>query len=304
MARYIGGIDAGGTTFKCGLKQVGGDWVARRRIPTARPEETVAACTEFFRNAMGDLGASSSSLVALGVASFGPLNLDAGSQDYGSLLGTPKPHWSGFPIRQAFEEALDIKVCIDTDVNAALMAEMADGTARDVANAAYVTIGTGIGAGLSSGGQIVGRPRHPEFGHIPVSRAKGDGEFGGTCAYHATCLEGMASVTALKARFGDPVEWSADHAGWIIAADYLAQACRIIFLTTCAEKIILGGGFMTSQHILTHIHQSFVEQMAGYLSITSDDAKCLIVTPHLGDDAGLHGAILLSVIKSGMSSGR
>ena len=297
MTRYIGGIDAGGTTFKCGLAQVGDDmdvkWVARRRVTTSEPLETVDSCANFFRSTLSDLGANTKDMTGLGLASFGPLNLDSESDDFGSLLGTPKPGWSGFRIRQAFVDALGVPVNIDTDVNAALLAEISGGAAEGANNVAYLTVGTGIGAGLASNGHIIGRPRHPEFGHIPVARAKGDDNFAGSCSFHATCLEGMASVTALKQRFGDPVEWDAEHPGWDIAADYLAQACRTLHLTTCAEKIVLGGGLMTSPFILPRIRRRFVEQMAGYLGIANQDAESMIVTPRFGDDAGLRGAVLL-----------
>ena len=170
---------------------------------------------------------------------------------------------------------------------------MSGGAATGATNAAYLTVGTGIGAGLASNGLIIGRPRHPEFGHIPVARAVGDEAFAGSCPFHATCLEGMASVTALKRRFGDPVTWDADHPGWDIAADYLAQACRTIHLTTCADKIVLGGGLMTSPFILPRICRRFVEQMAGYLGIRDRDVQSMIVTPVFGDDAGMRGAVLL-----------
>ena len=297
MTRYVGGIDAGGTTFKCGLARLGSGrdvaWVARRRIPTSGPQDTVERCVGFFRDALSEVGATARDMAGLGLASFGPLNLDAGSDDFGSLLDTTKPGWSGFPIRRAFADALGVPVAIDTDVNAALLAEKSDGAAKGAANAAYITVGTGIGAGFAAGAHILGRPEHPEFGHVPVARAQGDGDFAGVCPFHATCLEGMASVTALKARFGDPMGWGPDHRGWDIAADYLAQACRTAFLTTRADRIVLGGGLMLSPHILPRIRQRFVEQIAGYLGVTEQDAQSIIVTPELGDDAGLHGAIRL-----------
>ena len=298
MTKLIGAIDAGGTTFKCGLARVGdgadAHWVARQRIATAQPLETVEACAAFFKNALSDQGPTTAEMTGLGLAAFGPLNLDPASDGFGSLLGTPKPGWSNFPIRSAFAEALEVPVSIDTDVNAALLAEMAGGAAKGAANAAYMTVGTGIGAGLAANGRLIGRPRHPEFGHIPVARADGDGDFTGSCPYHATCLEGMASVTALKQRFGDPVDWNADHPGWDLAADYLAQACRTLYLSLCTERIVLGGGLMTSPHILHRVRRQFVEQMAGYLDIAEQDAESLIVTPDHGDDAGLQGALLLA----------
>ena len=300
-ASLIGGIDAGGTTFKCGVRDADGAWVARQRVPTTSPAETVAACARFFREAAGDGG-----LAALGVGSFGPLDLDPDSGTFGALLATPKPGWSGFAIRDAFAKALGCKVALDTDVNAALLAEMASGAAKGADTCAYVTVGTGIGAGLAVAGRVISRPRHPEFGHIPVARAPGDDGFAGVCPFHGACLEGMASVTALRARFGEPSDWPADHSGWDAAAHYLAQACRVLFLTTAATRIVLGGGLMTSPHILARVRAAFVAQVGGYVGADAVLANDLIRTPEHGDDAGLVGAAMLGegVLGEGVLAGR
>ena len=288
MTKLTGAIDAGGTTFKCGLRNEHGEWLARKRVPTTTPEATIAACTGFFDSAIGGRP-----LHALGVGSFGPLDLDPGSATFGSLRSTPKAGWSGFAIRDAFQDALGCQVALDTDVNAALLAEMTSGAAEGAESCAYITVGTGIGAGVAVGGRIIGRPSHPEFGHIPVAPAPGDEGFGGVCSFHGNCLEGMTSVTALRERFGDPVDWSPDHEGWDIAAHYLAQACRVLYLTTCATRVVLGGGLMLSPHILERVRKSFYRQMGGYLGVDVGVADALICLPEHGDDAGLVGAALL-----------
>lgn len=287
MMGLVGGIDAGGTTFKCGIQNDAGAWIARTRVPTTRPEETVAACVDVFQT-------FAPAMEALGVASFGPLIVDPTSSNYGSIRLTPKPGWSGFNLRRALAEGLRVPVSVDTDVNAALRAELHQGAAQSAATAAYITVGTGIGAGMVSSGHWLGRPDHPEFGHIPVKRHPADLGFRGVCPFHGDCLEGLASVTALKARWGDPVSWEESHPGWDIAADYLAQACLSLCLTLRPQRIILGGGLMLSSHMLPRVQTQFDSVMNKYLGTITPKGRELIVTPANGDDAGLCGAILLA----------
>jgi len=154
-------------------------------------------------------------------------------------------------------------------------------------------VGTGIGAGIMSGGEILGRPHHPEFGHIPVKKHIADVNFPGVCPFHGDCLEGLASVTALKKRWGDPVSWGADHHGWDVAATYLAQACASLVLALRLERIVIGGGLMLADNMLPKIRKEFETQLNNYLGSSVPSAEDLICTPFHGDDAGLHGAILL-----------
>lgn len=288
MSQIFGGIDAGGTTFKCGLQNAHGDWVAKHRVKVTNPAETLAECRAFFRREL-----SGTRLAGFGIASFGPIDVDKRSPRYGTILQTPKLAWSGTNLRQYFNERLSVSTVVDTDVNGALLAEMTSGAAVGARSAAYVTVGTGIGAGVAAGGQILGRPDHPEFGHIPIRRHVDDLDFEGVCSFHGDCLEGLASVTALRARWGDPIDWDEDHLGWDIAATYLAQACLTLHLTLRLEKIVLGGGLMLSPFILPKIRRSFSDLMNRYLVDTCSDPIHLIHTPGHGDDAGLEGAILL-----------
>ena len=285
----FGGIDAGGTTFKCGLADATGNLIQKTRIPVSSPAETLAGCAEFFRSA-----ASGCELKALGLASFGPLDVDPGSPDYGMLLTTPKAGWSGTQLRQYFARALDVPVWVDSDVNGALLAERTRGAASGAASAAYITVGTGIGAGIFINGEFAGRPSHPEFGHIPVKRHPRDIGFEGVCPFHGDCLEGVASVSAMRARWGDPETMPPDHEGWKIVADYLAQACRVLTLTLRLERIIIGGGLSLAPNLIPLVRSAYDAQMASYLGENAAAGALLIDRPLLGDDAGLIGSLLLA----------
>lgn len=283
------GIDAGGTTFKCGVSDANGNVLSKHRVHVTTPEETLSACAEYFKSVT-----SKSNLKALGIASFGPIDIDRTSKTYGTILATPKPNWAGTDLREFFTYALATKTVVDTDVNGALLAEMTTGAAQSASSAVYITIGTGIGAGIYLNGHFAGQPTHPEFGHIPIKRHSDDTSFAGICPFHGDCLEGLTSVSSMRARWGEPKDLAPDHQGWVIAADYLAQACRVLTLTLRVERIILGGGLMLAPHLLDMVRSAYDRQMANYLGDRTVAGRTLIDRPALGDDAGLCGALLLA----------
>lgn len=287
--QVVGGIDAGGTTFKCGVADESGTIIEKLRVPVTTPEETLQGCSDFFKAA-----ARETPLRKLGIASFGPIDVDPTSEAYGTILTTPKPKWSGTNLKAYFDGSLGVQTVIDTDVNGALLAEMTFGAAKGAGSSAYITIGTGIGAGLFANGGVLGRPSHPEFGHIPLRRHPEDRDFEGVCPFHGDCLEGLASVTAMRGRWGEPKLLQAEHDGWPIIAHYLAQACRVLTLTLRLDKIVLGGGLMLAPHLLKLVQEDYNHQMAGYLGEQAASGAQLIATPALGDDAGLIGALYLA----------
>lgn len=291
-AALVAGLDAGGTTFKCGLADASGALVARRRVPTTTPSDTIASCTTFFLDAAHELGATIS---VLGVASFGPIDVDDASVGYGAILNTPKAGWRGVNLAAKFAQGVGAPVVVDTDVNAALLAEMTWGAAQGARAAAYVTIGTGIGAGIFSCGGFVGRPRHPEVGHIRVQRHPADEAFKGICPVHGDCLEGLASATAVAARHGNPARLPLNHPGWDIQAWYVAQACLTLSLSIRPDRIILGGGLMLAEHLLPRVCEQYRRLMNGYLGESVADIEGLICKPGLGDDAGLMGGVALAL---------
>lgn len=285
----IAAIDAGGTSFKCALVQRDGIILGAWSVPTTSPDETLAACARSFEAAVASQGAKP---MALGIASFGPVEIDPQSKNYGTITGTAKPDWDGIAIGPRLSDALQLPFRIDTDVNAALAAEMRWGAAREVASAAYMTVGTGIGVGLHLNGNFIGRPTHPEFGHIRVARRAGDMAFAGTCALHGDCLEGLASAKAMIERWGDPVNLHADHIGWRIEAHYLAQACLSLYLTTRLDRIIIGGGLMNASHLLARIQAEFDSLMGEYFPVSGAG---IIRAPDLGAHAGVLGGAVIAL---------
>ncbi len=289
---WLGGIDAGGTTYKCALAAPDGRIVARERIPVNDPGATMEGAIRFFERALAEQGGT---MRALGIASFGPLDVDPASNGYGRVLKTTKPGWTGADVRGTFARAFDCPVNIDTDVNGALLAEMRLGAAKDVSSAAYVTIGTGIGAGLFADGRFIGKPSHPEFGHIRVERAARDIDFKGVCSFHGACLEGLASAGAITARFGAPHTLSADHEAWDMVGDYLGQAALALTLTVRPERILFGGGVMLADGLIEKIRAAYWAYVKDYLGESEADIALKIQRPALGDDAGLMGGLCLAM---------
>lgn len=289
----IAAIDAGGTTFKCALIESSGEIIDQIRVPTTTPDETIAACVRYFSEHKN----IDDRAECMGIASFGPLDIDTNSKNYGAILDGPKSGWAGVNLKDAFEMALNIPVAVDTDVNGALLAEMEWGAAKGCKSAVYMTIGTGIGAGIYANGDLLGQPSHPEFGHIQLKRHPKDSEFEGVCELHGDCLEGLASAPALLSRYGDPEKLPHDHVGWEIIAYYLAQACLSLSLTLRPERLVLGGGIMLAPHLITAVRQQYAQFLNGYLGQSSQEIDELITTPGLGDNAGVLGGVRIAQIR-------
>lgn len=285
----IAAVDAGGTSFKCALVHGDGELVSTWRIPTTTPQETLQACAAAFQSESSACGLNP---VALGIASFGPVDIDPASATYGTITGTAKPGWNSAAIGPVLSTALRMPFYLDTDVNAALAAEMRWGAAQELGSAAYMTVGTGIGVGLSLNGRLVGHPTHPEFGHIRIARHVDDQTFPGTCALHGDCLEGLASAQAFEARWGDPTQLPVDHPAWNIEAYYLAQACTNLYLMTRLNRIIIGGGLLQADHLYGKIQKQFDRLMGDYLPVKGAD---LIAAPKLGEHAGVLGGAVTAL---------
>ncbi len=231
---------------------------------------------------------------ACGLATFGPVDLDEGSAEYGHIMATPKLAWRGFDVLGAVREALSVPVVIDTDVNGAALAEQRYGAAQGTRSSVYVTIGTGVGMGIIVHGESIRSPLHPEAGHMLIPRDAGDDDVAGCCPFHGDCLEGLASGPALRARWGvDGRELGDEHPAWELEAGYLAHMCVTLFRTLSPERIVIGGGVLGHRGLLARVRARFDALMGGYHTgrIATDS---LICRPGLGDDAGLTGALELA----------
>lgn len=285
------GIDAGGTTFKCVLGCGPNHIMASADVPVGEPSQTLAECAEFFKKSQARYGVANS----LGLACFGPIDLHPQSPTYGCIKSTPKPHWSDVDVMRFFQTELSLPIVFDTDVNGALLGELRWGGGRGFANIVYVTVGTGIGAGVMMNSRLVYGALHTEAGHMLVPRRMED-SFRGACPFHGGCLEGLASGTAVAERWQVSAdELAADHPAWELEAHYLASACVNLSMLYSPEKIILGGGIMRVDGLLSLIRRSFLSQVNAYPFDLSASIDEFISLPELGSNAGLLGALALAM---------
>jgi len=289
----LGALEAGGTKMVCSVGDEQGRIEKRAVISTGVPDETLPLIIAFFMQ---------NNIAALGIGSFGPLDLNTASPAYGSITSTPKPGWNGYPLLKTLTGALRVPALIDTDVNAAALGEHIKGAGRGFQHILYVTVGTGIGGGIICGKEPVHGLLHPELGHMLLRPLPDDPLQDGVCPYHRGCLEGLASGPSLQARFGVPArELTEDHIAWTLETEYLAQMCVNATVMLSPERIILGGGVMQQPHLFTRIQDRTRQLLNGYIlheRITTYP-ETYIVPPGLGGDSGVTGALLLAARAAG-----
>lgn len=274
----LGAIEAGGTKFVCGVG-TGPEDVVTAQIQTSSPEATVAEAVAWIREKAG------SELKAVGIGSFGPVDLRRGR-----ITSTPKAAWRGFELAGAVGTALGVPVRLDTDVNAALLGEARWGAARGFANCIYLTVGTGIGGGGMANWKIVHGLTHTEMGHVRIPHDLAADSYAGACPYHGDCLEGLASGPAIAARWGAPGwELAEDHPAWVLEARYLALGIANFICTLSPERIVMGGGVMRQTQLYGMVRAEVAAILAGYVERLPE-----IVPPGLGEMSGVLGALALA----------
>jgi fructokinase len=285
----FGCIEAGGTKFVVGVVAAPDDIRETARFDTTTPDETISSVIAWLKEAQHRHGA----LSAVGIASFGPLELDRHAANWGHITATTKPGWSDSDFGGRVARELGLPVGFDTDVNGAALAESRWGAGRGQPGCVYVTIGTGIGGGAIIDGKPLQGLSHPEMGHIRPQRHPDDMSFAGICPFHGDCLEGLASGPAIKVRWGASLsELSADHLGHEVIAWYLAQ--MVVTLQSIMEpgRIILGGGVTGTPGLIERVKRQATELGKGYFRGNPDE---IIVPPGLGDKAGLLGGLALAL---------
>ncbi|WP_273718112.1 ROK family protein [Leuconostoc mesenteroides] len=281
----LGAIEAGGTKFVVAVAEHDYNIVERTSFPTLDGQKTVEQVIAFF-DKFDDID-------AIGIAAFGPIDIVEESTTYGHVLDTPKRGWSGYDFLGAMKDWRDIPYYWTTDVNGAGWAEFETGAAKDVNNMVYLTVGTGVGAGIVSGGKLVAGYGHPEAGHIFLQKHPLD-KYEGHCPFHGdNCLEGLAAGPAIEERWGRSAkEIPDDDVAWKIEAFYLAQAALDYTMILRPEKIVFGGGVPHREILFPLIRESFAEQMSDYLAVPDLDEY--IVPVANGDNAGILGCFYLA----------
>lgn len=286
----ICGIEAGGTKFVIGIGNENGEIIVRESYPTLTPKETINQCKEFILKHQPD---------AVGIASFGPINLDRKSEKYGYITSTPKPGWANTALVSEIQSIFDGPIGFDTDVNGAALGESIWGKGKDVTSCLYLTIGTGIGGGYVENNQCLHGLLHPEMGHILIQRHPDD-NFEGVCPYHGSCFEGLASGPSIEARYQTSANnLPIDHNAWKIEANYIAQALVNYILILSPKIIVLGGGIMHQTHLFPMIRQEVKLLLKNYIQhpYILDCDENYITNPGLGDNSGLLGAFALAMLE-------
>ena len=291
--KLLAGVELGGTKCVCILGTGPDDVRAVERLPTGEREETLRQIESVLERWRQQYGVAR----ALGIASFGPIDLRPASATCGFITSTTKPGWRDTDVARRLARRLGLPMSFDTDVNGAALAEGRWGAGRGLTDFAYVTVGTGIGVGSIVRGKSIFGMNHTELGHIRVVRRAGD-TFAGSCPFHGDCIEGLASGPAIEARVGMPAsQLPVNHPAWDYVAHGLAQLLHTMVLTTAPQRILLGGGVMSAQsHLFDRIRQELKRSLNGYVAMPEIDAGLAeyVVPPGLGTMAGPLGALALA----------
>lgn len=285
MNLRVGALEAGGTKMVLAVGTTDGTILERETMPTTIPEDVVPRMVEWF---------SARRVDAIGIGAFGPTGVNPNSANYGFVLDTPKPGWKGFDLRGSFVRALGVPVGYDTDVNAACLGETTFGSAHGCDVVVYLTVGTGVGAGVMVDGILLHGMLHPEAGHILVTR-RADDKAPSACPFHENCLEGLAAGPALQLRWGAPAAELAERPEvWELESDYLAQALATYVLCYSPQRIVLGGGVMKQTQLFPLIRQKTLALINGYLRTPElEDIDSFIVPSSLDGNQGILGCIEL-----------
>jgi len=289
---YVG-VDAGGTSWKAVFTDRSGRIINRTAVPTTTPKTTISALSSWIFDQKLD----GHDVEAIGLSCFGPIDRNPSSDSYGKIGTTTKPGWEGVNPRTEIERITGLPCVLDSDVNGALLAEAEWGAASGLADVAYVTVGTGVGGAAMVNGNLVGSPYHGEFGHIQIARSQHELEtFAGSCPYHGDCVEGLASATAIRARWGlEPHELADDHEAWDMVSTALASMCLSITYLLAPQRIILGGGLLQRELLMVKIRKEFEKRSNGFHSRPEPNStESYLSLPKLRDDAGALGGVFLA----------
>lgn len=288
----LGALEAGGTKMVLSIGNEHGEIIDRISIPTRTPDTTIPEIIKYFED---------KDIHALGIGSFGPIDLNKNSKTYGHITSTPKLAWMHYDLVGVLRKALNIPIGFDTDVNGSALGEATWGSTKEVDSSIYITIGTGIGVGVYQNGSLLHGMLHPEAGHILLSKHQED-SFEGCCPYHPNCFESLASGPAIEKRWGKKaIDLKDYNKVWELEAYYIAQALVGYILTLSPQKIVLGGGVMHQEQLFPLIRRKVTTLLNGYLRTPElEDMDNYIVPPALNDNQGIMGCIQLAKLELGI----
>lgn len=290
----FGGIESGGTKFICMIGSDPDNLLSEKRIPTTNPEETIRKVIEFFNPY-----AQNGELNAVGIASFGPIDLNLNSQTYGFITTTPKEGWKNVDLCGQIQRGLKVPVAFDTDVNAAAFGEQYWKKDKQLLDPfLYMTVGTGIGVGVIVNGSPLHGLIHAEAGHMVIPHNWQRDPFPGGCPFHGDCLEGLASGPSMQKRWGkNPETLPDDHPAWDLEAEYIALGLVNLIYTYSPLQIVLGGGVSQHAGLIQAVRAKVQQFNKGYIhsSMIQERIDGYIHLPALGNRSGGLGAIAMAI---------
>lgn len=290
----LGALEAGGTKMVMAVGNENGEILEQAAIPTDTPSVTIPKMIEYFND---------KNIEALGIGSFGPIDLNRESVTYGHITSTPKLAWVNCDIVGEFQKSLNIPVGFDTDVNASALGEATWGCIKGLSSGIYITIGTGIGVGVYLNGELLHGMLHPEAGHILLTKHPKD-NFNGICPYHPNCFEGLASGPSIEKRWNKKAfELTSQAEVWEMEAYYIAQGITSYILTLSPHKIVLGGGVMHQKQLFPLIRSEVARLLNGYIKTDQlNNLDDYIVPAALNDQQGIMGCLQLAKLELSKST--
>ena len=302
------GIDIGGTRLRAALVDRAGTLLARAETPTLAGEGPAAVIAQIARlvEQVGQ-GATGEGIAGAGVSSPGPIDTVRGL-----ALGVPTlKGWNGVPIADMIAEALDLPVTLENDGIAAANGEWRFGVGRGLTDFVYVTVSTGIGGGIVSGGRLL-HGRMGMAGHIGHMTVMIGGE---RCSCgNAGCWEAYASGTAFARRIGRSGAAAQDPESVLAAArdgdpqaaglvaehgDYLGIGIASLLHLFSPQAVILGGGVSNGLDLLMPAIDRRVRlnAMPAFRDIP-------VIRAGLGENSGLVGAAALAFEAAKIDAGK
>jgi len=300
MDQLYGGIEAGGTKFVCMVATGPENVIVETRFPTTLPDETIQRTIDFFAPYAGR-----GELAAIGIGSFGPLDLNPASPTYGYITTTPKPNWAQVDLLGPIRKAFNLPAAFAHDVVAAAYGEQFWNPGNQGLDPfVYMTVGTGIGVGVLANDRPIQGLVHPEAGHMTIPHDWQKDPFPGVCPFHGDCLEGLATGVSMKQRWGQPAETLPDsHPGWDLEAGYIALALANLVYAYSPQRIVLGGGVPQHAGLHAAVRSKVKQVLNGYIQapIILERIDEYILPPVLGNRSGVLGAIAMAIALEGAS---
>jgi glucokinase-like ROK family protein len=302
----------GVTSMTAGVSTLSGTLIAQHEEEldiAAGPDPALARLTSIFDRLLAKAGRAAGDVWGIGIGVPGPVEFSTGEPISPPIM----PGWDGYPIRQHLAERYSAPVWVDNDVNLMALGELCAGSAQGEQQVVYVKIGTGIGAGLISGGRLhrgaqgcAGDLGHVAVGDHPdvVCRCGNRGCLEAMAGGAALAREGTAAGQKGSSKYlaavlaegrnvrGEDVTQAA-RSGDPVSVDLLVRAGRTIGETLATivnfynpSLILIGGGAAGAGDLLLASIRETVYRRS--LPLATRDLR--IALSALGDRAGLLGA--------------